>query len=623
MFRVWRGRWLSLGRTLLSLCLWAVPVVYLLYSLVILIFVTRHSYAGVLQFYSRTWPHAFDVEAISRDCFTESWYYWINRNSGWLIGMIAGVLGFYFVYSRSISRQLSGLVSDTIRALRFLVRTFMECSPRQKVSLLLLFGALAGYWIYIYAHYPLYADEACAYVYFVRQGFFLTTICYPIPNNHIFFDIVCGWLDKLSFLGPTVVMRIPSMVAGCVMYYVIFCLFKRWGDFRRAMAVVAGVAFCHILSFYATQGRGYQLQLLFTVISAVSAWAYWFSPQWRGRSGYGLFIVSSVLGFYINPLFVFHFLAMCLIGAAAMLKQTKDGRKKDGRERDGGDGKGQGGETFLRAIFIVVGLTAILYLPLILGSSWKSILGNRDTGSGSWHRIASEFGIFLYDIKYDFYYGYAALCVVPAAIVVSLFFYYRGKIGGYFYKWGLYYFVASVLSVTIIILYMRMYPLERTLCFLVLAMNIIFVNVVYDTFRVYFLRRAMLLLVAFLLVKDAVSMRLLFWDRFLLRNDINVIDDIQKKRDFEQLSRLRPGSWQITDSEDDWVDHLRIYLTGHGQPEHVFYNRKEALGDIVFIRAKYLPFFDLKGYTAWGHRMIPAGDSGSLYIYVSPKLLYR
>jgi hypothetical protein len=616
MFRVRRGGWLSFGRGLLSLCLWAVPIVYLLYSLVIVIFVTHHSYADVLQFYSRTWPHAFDVEAISRDCFTDTWYGWINRHSGWLIGIIAGVLGLYIAYSSSIHRLLSGLLNDTGRALRFLARAFTECSSRQRASLLLLFGALLGYWIYIYAHYPLYADEACAYVYFVRQGFFLTTICYPIPNNHIFFDIVCGWLDKLSFLGPTMVMRLPSMAAGCIMYYVIFCLFKRWGDFRRAMAVVAGVAFCHILSHYAMQGRGYQLQLLFTVISAVSAWAYWFSPQWRGRSGYGLFIVSSVLGFYINPLFVFHFLAMCLIGAGAMLKKTKDeGAKKDeGVKKDETGMKAEGGKIFLKAIFMIVGLTAILYLPLILGSSWKSILGNRDTGSGSWHRIASEFGIFLYDIKYDFYYGYAALYVVPAAIVLSLFLYYRGKIGGYFYKWGLYYFLASVLSVTIIILYMRMYPLERALCFWVLALNVIFVNVVYDALRVYFPGRAMLLVVAALLVN---------WDKFLLRNDINVRDNIQMQQDFEQLSRLQPGSWQITDSEDDWVDHLRLYLTGHGQPENVFYDRKQALGDILFIRAKYLPFFDLRGYREWGHRMVKTGDGGSLYIYVSPKLLYR
>ncbi len=49
--------------------------------------------------------------------------------------------------------------------------------------------------------------------------------------------------------------------------------------------MVAGVAFCYMLTYYATQGRGYQWQEICAVTGMCGCWWYYFAPANYAKEG--------------------------------------------------------------------------------------------------------------------------------------------------------------------------------------------------------------------------------------------------------------------------------------------------------------------------------------------------
>jgi hypothetical protein len=588
-----------------------VPVIYLLYSLAIIVFVINNSYSSILQWYGANWSGAFDAETIARNCFTVDWDNWLRGHSVILVILITGILILYFVYSRAIWHFLEDLLEEIGNIIRFMRGIFAGLSKKERVMLMLLFGGILAYRVYFYLAFPLHSDELCSYLFFARQGFFLSATSYPLPNNHVLYNIVCSFLSSISFLSPKAVMRLPSMAGDFILLYSIFCLFKHWGGFYRAMVVVAGIAFCYYPSYYAVQGRGYQLQELCVVLSGMACWSCFFSRNRYKHRGYSLFVVSSVAGLYINPLFIYHFLALVLLLFYLLL------RRKEYKSLF----------FFIRCLFVIMGLVMIFYLPLILGSSWKALVANPAVvGENSWKELFAHFSEFIFIPKYLSYYGTAGMYLILGAIVLSFFLYCGGYIKGRFYYFTSGYFLAILLSLTILILYTKAYPLERSLCFLMLVLDIIFLNVCYDMIKARSTKYAFPLLIIFTAVKITGSVRGLYWDRFSVRRQEPVRTYYGLQNDFKALGALHPTDWQITDSDDFYSMYLRLYLIGEQAPERVFLNSKTAKGDVLFLPDCYVPLDQLQGYTLWADDKITArcetrSRKGALKIYVSTKLL--
>jgi len=594
--------WSVAGGVLLG----CIPLVYLVYSLWILRFASGHTYSYLQDFYRRSFPGAFDVETISRYFFTPGWHAWLQGHSAILTGGMWLIIAGYAVLGPRIVRFLAGFLVETAKGFVFAGKVFRELNFRQRVLLSGLFGVMFLYWGYLFASSSgMWLDEACSYLHFVRQGVLFTMMSYPVPNNHILYNVICALPARLSFLSPAWVMRLPSMAATVLDYYIIFCVFRRWADFRRAMVVVAGVAFVHLLSYYAVQGRGYQLQLLFIVVNALSGWYYFF--PWpkpggpgsaagsaeplavipgSGRFGYRLFVVSAILGFYVNPLFVYHFMAVFMVIGYRLL------RKRDrvlGRQ-------------LLIALLIIAGTTAVLYLPIFLGSGIHAVAGNKYVANRPWSTLVSSFGILVYDLKYIFYYGYFSILLLIGAFIVFLWFYRRRRLGGFFYDYAYFYLIASVLAIGAVTVYERIYPLERSLCFWVLALNIMFVNFCYDLACRLVPRRAFGLVVMFLLVKDVSSVRLLYLDHYAVRNSLD--DRIYREPQplYPQLAALHPASYQITNSEDSYPVYLQLYLLAHHDPTPVLFSRERAVGTVILFNDSDLHTLPLEGYERWADR---------------------
>ena len=62
-------------------------------------------------------------------------------------------------------------------------------------------------------NYPLGTDEIASYDYFVREGVVAITSYYPIPNNHIFYNLL-AWPLAQAGLSPRLVMRLPTLLLG-------------------------------------------------------------------------------------------------------------------------------------------------------------------------------------------------------------------------------------------------------------------------------------------------------------------------------------------------------------------------------------------------------------------------
>jgi hypothetical protein len=78
---------------------------------------------------------------------------------------------------------------------------------RRKVNFLLLFTVLCFavlYGVRMFVNHPWY-DELYTYYSFISRGPFYAAIHWPLPNNHIGYSVLSGFLNYLG--NPTIALR--------------------------------------------------------------------------------------------------------------------------------------------------------------------------------------------------------------------------------------------------------------------------------------------------------------------------------------------------------------------------------------------------------------------------------
>lgn len=588
-----------------------IPLGYMLLSLGIFDLLVGNDYDGLLDLYSQTFPRAFDRYTVAVQSFTPAWHAWLVAHR-WVGFVVLGAMpAFYLAFGRSIWRFFRKLVSELWRGLVFLSGGLRGCSPAERVGFFALMAGVVAYRGYFYVANPLQTDELCSYLYFVRPGFFTSITSYPIPNNHVLFSGCCVLLNQIPGISVKAVMRLPSVAGDLFLLYSIFCLVRRWGGYGRAMISVAGVAFCYLTSYYAVQGRGYQWQVVCALVSAVGCWECFAGPGKGERRGYTLFIAGTVAGLYINPMFVYHLTALVL----ACIWYCR--RRKD-----------RAGLLFLgRCLIVVAGWLAILYMPLILSSSWRALVANDYVTAGSYKGLVAHIPDMAHTVKDIVHLGIPGLCFMVVSTAGLLMAYRKKVISGMFYHSMLLYLVALLLSLTGWILYKRLYPLERGLCFVVPAINLVFVNGCYDLFRRWFVRKSnvYLALIVFMVVKIGGSIRGIYLERSDLEHNVDVRLIRVLEKDIKELDEFHPSSWQITTSDDFYPMYVQEYLIRRGRGREAFFSRTALEGDVIFIPEGPEMPLSLGGvgkrYVLW------AGDKPTVYgrrmrIYLLGSLVY-
>src|ERR1700759_3791301 len=136
-----RSIFIVLGR-LSILFVYAVPIVWLGLSFVVLSFIGRNSYPALMQWYVTRWPTAFDPVRFGTVCFTPARYAWLTGHLNLLMAGIVVALGVYLLISRRVFTMLSVSLTAAGEVLSRMKESYSGCTPREKGWLVVLFGAI-------------------------------------------------------------------------------------------------------------------------------------------------------------------------------------------------------------------------------------------------------------------------------------------------------------------------------------------------------------------------------------------------------------------------------------------------------------------------------------------------
>ena len=223
-----------------------------------------------------------------------------------------------------------------------------------------LLAALVLLRVWYVAYYPLDGDEVTSYDEFVSNGPLVITTYYPIPNNHVLYNLL-AWPFAATGFSPRLAMRLPTLLLGTLGTTISYALLARLIGLRRAMLVVGVVALNRLWVYYGAAGRGYFLQICLLQWGFFATAELLLPASSYRRLSWLVFIGSSVLGLYLIPTYVYPLVGLGVgLGVGFILQR----RFTDLR-------------TLCIAGGIITLLTVVLYLPIGTVSGWDQLLSNR------------------------------------------------------------------------------------------------------------------------------------------------------------------------------------------------------------------------------------------------------
>ena len=278
-----------------------------------------------------------------------------------------------------IRRQLHRAVTRLHRYWRLLPAD----AQRSAAGLLTLVAAARLYYL---VAYPLSTDEIASFQYFVRQGPRVICSYYPIPNNHLLYNLL-AWPLSLTGLPPLLVMRLPTYLLGTISLPLTLGLLSRMAGLRRALIITALVALVPVQVYYGAVGRGYGLQLVmlqlgfFTILELLRPESCYRQLAWV------VLLLSSVAGLLLVPSYAYP-LAALLLGLAVGCYQAKRWAAL--------------GSLALAGAAIGL-ITFLVYSPMGAISGWERLLANRYVVSRAAGQFWPGFRPRLYEVAAELF----------------------------------------------------------------------------------------------------------------------------------------------------------------------------------------------------------------------------
>jgi hypothetical protein len=222
---------------------------------------------------------------------------------------------------------------------------------------------------------PFRLDETTSYDYSVLPGADVTLSFYPYPNNHVFANLLVGFVHWiLPSASPQVALRLLPSLVGLLTLPVVYLLLLRHA---RMEVVTLGLGLFWLSPepvFYAIAGRGYGWAML-AAYAGLCATLELLRPATRGpsvhRLAWAVFAGSTIIGLYTVPTHLYTVLALglaLLIGILCELRRRRTIRL-----------------VHLTVVSVGVGLVVtVLYSPIGAMSGWGVLLGNSYISPGLW-----------------------------------------------------------------------------------------------------------------------------------------------------------------------------------------------------------------------------------------------
>ncbi len=286
-------------------------------------------------------------------------------------------------------------------------------------------------------------DEAYTFIHFASRSFKHILADYSAPNNHIFHTILVGISYRL-FGGEAWALRLPALLAGTLIVPAVFVTARRFFSAAQALGAAALLALLPVFINYSVNGRGYTLLILFAILLAN------FADILVARSSkpaLAAFVVTTVLGFYTIPIFLYPWAGVSLWVIATYLFEYEPWPERKSRLA-----------VFLGACVVSGIFTLLLYSPVIFfGSGLRSLISNEIVQPLSWQTFLANLDPRLIKAWNKWMIGIDPRLenIFLGGFLVSLFFYRRAS------NQRLPLQVFLVLSVLILLLLQRVTPLPR------------------------------------------------------------------------------------------------------------------------------------------------------------------
>jgi hypothetical protein len=222
---------------------------------------------------------------------------------------------------------------------------------------------------------PMGHDESYTFVVFASSLWNAVTN-YHLPNNHIFHTVLVFLSTRLFGIQPWAV-RLPALLAGLLLIPVGYGLAKTIYDRYTALLAALLIAVLNGPIFYATNGRGYTLVALFTLLTLWLAQIVW---REKNLAAWGLLALLASLGCYTVPVMVF---PLGVVFGWLFLENLFASSEAYHSKLD-----------FLRfwlmAGLATAGLTLLLYAPIFIYSGPQKVFANGWVLPATWEFFWAE-----------------------------------------------------------------------------------------------------------------------------------------------------------------------------------------------------------------------------------------
>jgi hypothetical protein len=268
--------------------------------------------------------------------------------------VIVGYLFFLSLLFFLMARYFYSIWNLNVRFLRLILVSIKEIVQWYKLEyrwILLLSPMLFSFGLMVLA--PLRYDEIWTYLNFTSKGPIASIAYYPSPNNHILHSLSTNLFHVLPFLKESFKLRLPVTLSFFMALVVMGYYAAKIFGLRVGIFMLAFFPLLDMSIQYSFESRGYALLYLLFLIAWIAS--FQLIAGKNSRKYVVLYVISSILGFYCMPSFLYAWLSLSVLHLIY---------------------KPYSFVQWIWIHFVILVSTLFLYIPVILVSGLKSLTSN-------------------------------------------------------------------------------------------------------------------------------------------------------------------------------------------------------------------------------------------------------
>lgn len=346
-------------------------------------------------------------------------------------------------YLRWIRKIIKEVKLDFIKLWKLLFSRHFSWWEWVLLAVLIAF-AFYGRWVWL--ERPMLHDESYTFIAFAQRPFDKVISDYHLPNNHVLNSVLIHIL--YSFFGnfSPAVVRLPAFISGILIVPAAYLWVREKEGKAAAAASAALIAYWPLLKVQSTNGRGYMMMALLTIIMFGLGEIV---RRKKNRAAWGVLVLITAANFYTLPIALYPFVIFGLwLFFAGVMGDISDEYGSFWRFFK-----------YLVCYGIASGvLTFLLYTPIFLiGSGWNSFFNNPFVSSLVWYSFMQSLPVRLMETAQDWMHDVPSFLIVVlvAGVLLNLALHWKRK------RRGIPMLFSIVIALTVIFLVQRPNPWPR------------------------------------------------------------------------------------------------------------------------------------------------------------------